>query len=44
MLQVPNKMAHVLCTGNLVTREQADYLKTLASRVSIVRGDMDSDG
>ena len=24
---VPNKMQHVLCTGNLVTKEQYDELK-----------------
>jgi vacuolar protein sorting-associated protein 29 len=25
--QVPNKMQHILCTGNLVTREQYDNLR-----------------
>ncbi len=38
---VPNKMQHVICTGNLCTREQHDFLRTLAPSVHIVRGDMD---
>lgn len=33
----------VLCTGNLVTKEQYDELKTLAPNVHIVRGDFDED-
>jgi vacuolar protein sorting-associated protein 29 len=40
---VPNKMQHVLCTGNLVTKEQHDELKSLAPNVHIVRGDFDED-
>jgi len=40
---VPNKMQHVLCTGNLCTREQLDFLKSLAQNVHVVRGDMDED-
>lgn len=35
-LLVPNKMQHVLCTGNLCTRETFDYLKSLASDVHVV--------
>ncbi|CAJ0931392.1 unnamed protein product, partial [Mesorhabditis belari] len=42
-LLVPNKMQHVLCTGNLCTRETYDYLRSLASDVHIVRGDFDED-
>ena len=41
---VPNKMQHVLCTGNLTSREQVDYLRSLAPKVHIVRGDFDDDG
>lgn len=40
---VPNKMQHVLCTGNLVTKEQHDELKSLAPNVHIVRGGFDED-
>ncbi|GMH55535.1 hypothetical protein TrLO_g4771 [Triparma laevis f. longispina] len=38
---VPNKMQHVLCTGNLTTRESHDMLRNLAPNVHIVRGDFD---
>jgi len=38
---VPNKMQHVLCTGNLCTKEQYDFIRTLAPNVHIARGDMD---
>lgn len=37
-------MQQVLCTGNLTTRESLDYLRTLAPRVTAVRGDFDEDG
>ncbi|XP_796390.1 vacuolar protein sorting-associated protein 29 [Strongylocentrotus purpuratus] len=40
-LLVPGKIQHILCTGNLCTKESQDYLKTLASDVHIVRGDFD---
>jgi vacuolar protein sorting-associated protein 29 len=40
---VPNKMKHVLCTGNLVTKEQHDELRALAPNVHVVRGDFDED-
>ena len=39
--QVPGKIQHILCTGNLCTKETYDYLKTLAGDVHIVRGDFD---
>jgi len=39
--QVPGKIQHILCTGNLCTKETYDYLKTLASDVHIVKGDFD---
>lgn len=40
-LLVPGKMQHVLCTGNVCSRTAEDYLRTLATSVHIVRGDMD---
>ncbi|KOB76377.1 Vacuolar protein sorting-associated protein 29 [Operophtera brumata] len=36
-----SRIQHILCTGNLCTKESYDYLKTLASDVHIVRGDFD---
>lgn len=42
-LLVPGKIQHILCTGNLCTKESVDYLKTLASDVHIVRGDFDEN-
>lgn len=39
--QVPGKIQHILCTGNLCTKDSYDYLKTLASDVHVVRGDFD---
>ncbi|XP_012372780.1 vacuolar protein sorting-associated protein 29-like [Octodon degus] len=38
-LLVLGKIQHILCTGNLCTKESYDYLKTLAGDVHIVRGD-----
>jgi len=38
---VPNRIQHILCTGNLNTKESFDYLKTLASDVHVVQGDFD---
>ena len=40
-LLVPGRIHHILCTGNLCSKETLDYLKTLASDVQIVRGDFD---
>lgn len=40
-LLVPGKIQHILCTGNLCTKESFDYLKTLASDIHVVRGDFD---
>ncbi|CAJ0579003.1 unnamed protein product, partial [Mesorhabditis spiculigera] len=42
-LLVPNKMQHVISTGNLCTRELYEYLRSLASDVHVVRGDFDTD-
>ena len=39
--QVPGKIQHILCTGNLCSKETFDYLKTLASDVHVVKGDFD---
>lgn len=41
VLQVPGKIQHVICTGNLCTKETYDYLKTIASDVHVVKGDFD---
>lgn len=40
---VPNKMQHVVCTGNLCTREQYDEIRTLAPNVHVVAGDFDDN-
>ncbi|XP_077995528.1 vacuolar protein sorting-associated protein 29 isoform X2 [Glandiceps talaboti] len=42
-LLVPGKIQHILCTGNLCTKESVDYLKTLASDVHVVRGDFEEN-
>lgn len=39
---VPNKMQHVICTGN-VGREQFNEFCALAPNVHVVRGDFDND-
>jgi vacuolar protein sorting-associated protein 29 len=39
---VPNKMKHVICTGN-ISREQYSELCNLAPNVHVVRGDFDND-
>ena len=40
---VPNKMQHVLCTGNLSTKEQYEELRMLAPNVHVVRGSFDDN-
>lgn len=42
-LLVPGKIQHILCTGNLCSKDMYDYLRTLASDVHIVRGDFDEN-
>jgi len=37
-------MQHVLCTGNLTTRDQYDMLRDLAPNVHVTRGDFDEPG
>jgi predicted phosphodiesterase len=41
-LLVAGKIQHILCTGNLVSVDVEDYLRSLSSDVHIVRGDMDT--
>lgn len=38
---VPGRIQHVICTGNLLSKQVEEYLRTLAPSVHIVRGDMD---
>mmetsp|Transcript_5028 Transcript_5028/g.8086 ORF Transcript_5028/g.8086 Transcript_5028/m.8086 type:complete len:186 (-) Transcript_5028:25-582(-) len=40
-LLVPDKIETVICTGNLCSKEQFDYLKSLSTDVHIVKGDFD---
>ncbi|XP_023341009.1 vacuolar protein sorting-associated protein 29 [Eurytemora carolleeae] len=40
-LLVPGRIQHILCTGNLCTKESYDYLRTLANDVHVVKGDFD---
>jgi len=41
---VPNKMQHVICTGNLGSKENFDGLRDLAPHVHVVAGDMEFAG
>mmetsp|Transcript_6886 Transcript_6886/g.21725 ORF Transcript_6886/g.21725 Transcript_6886/m.21725 type:complete len:189 (+) Transcript_6886:147-713(+) len=38
---VPNKMQHVICTGNMASRDQYDELRSLAPSAHFVSGDFD---
>ena len=38
---VPGKIQHILCTGNLCTKEVYEYLRTVSSDIHLVRGDFD---
>lgn len=40
-LLVPGRIQHILCTGNLCSKEAYEYLRTLANDVHVVRGDFD---
>jgi vacuolar protein sorting-associated protein 29 len=42
-LQLPGKVQHVVCTGNLCTKEQLQWIKTLTPSVHVVKGDFDED-
>lgn len=37
----PNKMQHLLCTGNLCTKEQYDEFRSLVPNMHVVAGDFD---
>lgn len=37
----PDKISHILCTGNLTTKEELDFFKRLAPKVHVVKGDFD---
>lgn len=41
---VPNKMQHVICTGNLGSKENFEGLRDLAPSVHVVAGDMEFTG
>lgn len=40
-VKVPNKIQHILCTGNMVTKEQYEEFRNLAPNVHVVAGDAD---
>lgn len=40
-LLVPGKIQHVLCAGNLSSKEALDFLRNLAGDVHVVRGESD---
>ena len=40
-LLVPGKIQHVLCAGNLTSKEGVDFLRNLAGDVHVVRGESD---
>jgi vacuolar protein sorting-associated protein 29 len=40
-VQLPNKMHHILCTGNLCSKEQLEALRALAPNVHVTAGDFD---
>jgi predicted phosphodiesterase len=37
-------MQHILCTGNLCSKQAFDHLKTIAANVHVVNGDYDLEG
>lgn len=39
--QVPGKVQQILCTGNITDKDTYDLLRSIASDVVCVRGDMD---
>lgn len=41
---VPNKMQHVICTGNLGSKKNYDSLRDLAPNVHVVSGDVEYSG
>ncbi|CAL5226877.1 g9750 [Coccomyxa viridis] len=43
-LLVPGKIHHILCPGNLCTKETYDFLKTVCTDLHITKGDFDEAG
>lgn len=39
----PSKVQHILCTGNLCTKDSYDFLKTISNDVHVVKGDFDEN-
>ena len=42
-LLIPNKIQHVLCLGNIGSRESYDWLKSLSNDFHCVKGDFDEE-
>ena len=42
-LLTPNKINHILCLGNMGSKDQYEWLKTLSNNFHCVRGDYDFD-
>jgi vacuolar protein sorting-associated protein 29 len=42
-LLAPNKINHILCLGNMGSKETYDWLKTLSNNLHYVKGDFDLD-
>jgi len=42
-LITPGKVEHVLCTGNLGSKERLEWLQSLSRNVHVVQGDFDSE-
>jgi len=43
LLKAAQHVQHVICTGNLVSRDQYDELRSLAPTVHVVKGDFDEN-
>lgn len=42
LFQNPGRVHHILCTGNICSKETTDWLQTVCPNVHFVRGDLDS--
>ena len=40
---LPGKIQHILCTGDVCTKEMYDYLKTICTNIHVVKGQFDED-
>ena len=40
----PGKIHQILCTGNVCTKSELDYLRLICGEITIVRGQLDEDG